>query len=403
MKRTSSDTLIIVLLGIAHGTSHFFHLVIPPLYPWLMPAFELNFAQAGLIMSSFYVVSTVGQATSGFLVDRFGARRCLNVGIFCLALGSLILALAQNYAMLVASGLLFGLGNCVFHPADYSIINRGISETNLAYAFSMHSIVGNIGWAIAPATMVFFASAFSWRTSAMIACAMGLAVLALMLVNKKAFLASDITPASKKAPGESAAAQSPFAFLGHPVIWLAFAFFFFTSGATGILQNFAPSVFGFVYGMTLEVAALSLTVYLVGSCTGVIAGGVFAKRASSTTFVVVASLGAAAVAALVLTSSVLGAWAVMPLMFAIGFGVGAAGPSRDMLVRGAAMMRFGAGAFGRIYGFVYCGMDVGGMLAPVIGGFLLDAGNYFLPLAFVALFQGVAILTVLSFGRVRSR
>ena len=94
----NKDVLLITLLGIAHGVSHFFHLVIPPLYPWLMPTFDLNFAQVGLVMTIFFIVSALGQAASGFLVDRFGSKRCLIAGTAALMLSGVALALAQGYS-----------------------------------------------------------------------------------------------------------------------------------------------------------------------------------------------------------------------------------------------------------------------------------------------------------------
>ena len=75
------DAEIIGLVGLAHGTSHFFHLMLPPLFPWLMRDFSLSFTEAGLLMTVFFVVSGVGQAVAGFVVDRVGARPVLFFGI----------------------------------------------------------------------------------------------------------------------------------------------------------------------------------------------------------------------------------------------------------------------------------------------------------------------------------
>ena len=56
------DAAVISLVGFAHGTSHFFHFVLPPLFPWLMRDFGLSFTQAGAMMTVFFVVSGLGQA-----------------------------------------------------------------------------------------------------------------------------------------------------------------------------------------------------------------------------------------------------------------------------------------------------------------------------------------------------
>ena len=140
------DVLLITLLGIAHGVSHFFHLVIPPLIPWIKPEFDLSYAQMGAVMTAFFIVSSLGQAASGFLVDSWGAKKTLFLGASLLAFGGFILAGADSYFMLFLASMASGLGNSVFHPTDYSIMNRSISQERLSYAFSIHAIVGNIGW-----------------------------------------------------------------------------------------------------------------------------------------------------------------------------------------------------------------------------------------------------------------
>ena len=161
------DILLITLLGVAHGLSHFFHLVIPSLFAWIMPEFETSFAQMGSVMTVFFVTSSLGQAASGVLVDRFGARICLYAGVALLAAAGFLLAGAQGYVWLFPAAALAGLGNSVFHPADYSIMNRAVHGDRLPFAFSIHSIVGNIGWALAPVMMVAAASATgSWRLAA---------------------------------------------------------------------------------------------------------------------------------------------------------------------------------------------------------------------------------------------
>ena len=168
-----NDVRVIGLIGFAHGTSHFFHLLLPPLFPWLMPEFGLSFTQAGAMMTVFFVVSALGQAASGFVVDRIGPRRVLLAGIACFILAGLLLSVANTYAMLLAVGALAGLGNSVFHPADFTVLNRKVSPARLGHAFSVHGLSGNIGWAIAPVYLTGIAAAAGWRAAALGAAALG--------------------------------------------------------------------------------------------------------------------------------------------------------------------------------------------------------------------------------------
>ncbi|HEX5129649.1 MAG TPA: MFS transporter, partial [Usitatibacter sp.] len=112
-----ADATVISLVGFAHGTSHFYHFVLPTLFPFLMREFGLTFTQVGALMTTFFVISGVGQALAGFVVDRFGAFRVLCGGMGLLACSGLVLAAANSYPMLMAAAAVAGLGNSVFHPA----------------------------------------------------------------------------------------------------------------------------------------------------------------------------------------------------------------------------------------------------------------------------------------------
>jgi len=141
---------VIGVVGGAHFVSHFFQLTLPPLFPLLRDDFGVTYIQLGLVMSLFYASSGIGQTASGFLVDHFGARRVLPAGMALVALATALAGLARSYWALVAVALLGGLGNSVFHPADYSILNATVSARRIARAYSLHQISGNAGWVIAP-------------------------------------------------------------------------------------------------------------------------------------------------------------------------------------------------------------------------------------------------------------
>ncbi|HEU4383181.1 MAG TPA: MFS transporter [Anaeromyxobacteraceae bacterium] len=393
----SSDAQVISLVGFAHGTSHFFHLVVPSLFPWLMADFGLSFTRAGTLSATFFLVSGVGQALAGFVVDRYGPRRVLATGLGLFALSAMVLALARGYPMLLAAAMLAGAGNAVFHPADFTILNRRVSPGRLGHAFSAHGLSGNLGWAVAPVLMTGMAAGPGWRAAAAVAGGVALAAL-LSLALLRQVVAAPAPAAGREAAGGGAA--SPFAFLGAGAVWMCFLFFFASTMGFGALQNFAPSVLRNVYGLSLTASASALTSYLLGGAAGIAAGGFLASRFQAHERVVAALLVAAALLALALAWGALPATAVAPLMALIGFCTGTATPSRDLLVRRAAMERFGQRSFGRVYGFVYSGLDVGLSAAPVLFGRLMDRQQFQAVLAGVALFQGLAVLAALRVGRV---
>jgi MFS family permease len=138
---------------------------------------------------------------------------------------------------------------------------------------------------------------------------------------------------------------------------------------------------------------------MLGGAAGILAGGVLASRSSgSHDRVITGALSLSTLCALILALAIVPAWSVVALMAVLGFGVGLAGPSRDLLVRQAATAGFGKAAFGRVYGFVYSGLDVGFAIAPLVFGPLMDRGHFAAVLGGVALLQGLAIVSALSVG-----
>ena len=392
------DGQVIGLVALAHGTSHFFHLLIPPLFPFLMRDFGLGYAQVGFLMTVFFVVSGAGQAAAGFVVDRIGARPVLLFGVATLALSGVVLGLAPNYAVLVLAAALAGAGNAVFHPTDFTLLNRRVSQPRLGHAFSMHGLAGNIGWALAPITLFPLAQWQGWQFAALAAAVVG-ALVCLVLWWQRDLLADVARSTVVEAHGAVGARTEVFGFLRSTAVWLCFLFFFFSTGAVGILQNYAPALLGEVYGVDLAFATSCLTAYLLGSAGGMVAGGFAAGRVTHSERLIALALAGSALMAAAIATGMLTPWSVLAAMAVMGFGVGFAGPSRDLLVRKAATQRFGRASYGRVYGFVYSGLDVGLAISPLIFGPLLDRGAFLPVLACVAVLQVAALLVALRVGQ----
>jgi MFS family permease len=375
--------------------------MLPPLFPWLMTDFSLSYTDVGLLTTTFFVISGIGQALAGFVVDRVGAVRVLVFGVGMLALSGLALGLSNSYGMLLLTAAVAGAGNSIFHPADFTLLNHRVSQPRLGHAFSVHGLSGNLGWAAAPVFMAGIASLVGWHVAGFGAAAVGATVLAILWVQRRllSYAVGDVVVAAAS-QAQAPVRTRPFAFLSSGAVWLSFAFFFVSTMAFGILQNFAPAILGAVYGVSLILANGGLTAYLLGSGAGMIAGGFLAERGDR---MVAAALGFAALMSAVLASGSMPRLALWPLMAAMGFGVGAAGPGRDLLVRRAATSRFGRSSFGRIYGFVYSGLDSGQALSPVLFGPLLDAGRFRHALVAVAVLQASGLFFALHVGsRVRA-
>lgn len=398
IRTVRADSTVIALVGSAHATSHVFHLLLPPLFPLLMPAFGFGYTEAGFLMTVFFAISGVGQALAGIVVDRCGARRVLMAGVSLLAASGLALAVALNYPMLVLAVALAGLGNAVFHPADFSLLNKKVTPGRLGYAFSVHGLSGNLGWALGASISGLALAWDEWRGAGIAAALVALCSVAALRMARP-LLDDDL----KKVGAGATAVGSTLAFLGAPVVWLAFMFFLLITAAFGGLQSFSVPVLGGIYGLTATAGVAALTGYLLGSAAGMVVGGFVAVRVHAHDRTVGVALICAAIFASLLASGLPPAWSVIPLMAGIGIGVGLAGPSRDLLVRRVATESAAGGnaspAFGRVYGFVYSGLDVGLALGPLAFGMLLDAGGRNGVLPGVALLQILAVLTVLAMGR----
>ena len=393
----AGDVSTIALVGFAHAVSHFFHLVIPVLFPWLMPAFGLSFTEVGAVMTLFFVVSGVGQALAGLLVDRLGAKPVLFAGILCLAASGFLLATVQNYTMLFLVAAVAGLGNCVFHPADYTILNRRVSKARLGHAFSVHGLSGNLGWGLAPLLLTAVASALGWRAAAVVAGGLALVSLALFLLCRDA-LGEDRAGAAKAGGGGAASRVSTGAVLRSPTVLFCFAFFFLATVAFGAIQNYSPALFHNMYGLSLAAAATALSAYQLGAALGTAAGG-FITQGRLLERTVAVCMAFAASLSLLLACGVLPGWSILPSMALMGGGVGIAAPSRDLLIRQAATRGLGEASLGRVYGFVYSGLDAGLATAPLLFGALMDGRHYPALWLGVALFQVLAMFVALRVGR----
>ena len=344
-------------------------------------------------MTVFFVTSAIGQALAGFLVDRFCAARVLGGGRCCFAGASALLFIADGYLALTVVAGLAGLGNSVFHPADFTILNRHVSNSRLGHAFSVHGLSGNIGWAAAPVFLTAIASASSWRWSALGACAVALIALTVLFWRRR-----DLDDKPELDHRErTGSAVSPFAFLQSGAVWMCFGFFFLITTAFGAIQNFATPILQAVHGLSLALATTSLSAYLLGGAGGILTGGFLAQKGEHDRLIAYA-LGTAAALAVLLATAPLPVWSILPLMAAIGFCTGIAGPSRDLLVRKAATSRFGHAAYGRVYGFVYSGLDAGLATAPLVFGGFMDSSHFAAVLIGIAVLQSLAILTALRVG-----
>jgi len=385
------DWKIIGLIGAGHSCSHFFQLVFPTLFLPLAAEFGYDFVQLGLLVSVFFVISSLGQASSGFIVDRIGPTPVLRFGLACFVASGVLIGLSTSYAMLLLAAVIGGAGNSVFHPVDFSIINHRVSSRRLGHAFSTHGFTGNLGWALTPVFMTTLIHLGNWRVAAFGAAGLVAAVLFLVWIGRDLLAGRNqestkagagSADSSPQQPGTASAASTPdlaqqsvgrtlATLLTQPALWGAFFFFACTSIALSAVQNYTIPMLGDVYGIDKVMAGTTLSGYMLASALGMIAGGFLVGATPNNERTVALSLIAAGGLLVVLASGMLVSPLAMVAVGLAGFCAGVSTPSRDMLIRRITPK----GATGTVYGLVYSGMDVGASLGPVGFGLMLDAGH----------------------------
>jgi MFS family permease len=393
-----AETKLVYSVCFAHFVSHYYIMLLAPLFIFVREDYGVSYTELGLALTAFHVVSTVLQTPMGFLIDRLSARYVLAAGLFTGAAAFAIAGLVNSFAIFVAMFALAGLGNTVYHPADYSLLGRHTPPERTGRVFSYHTFSGMLGNAAAPATLVYLHAVIGWRGAFLFAAALG--VVAAVIV-----LAVAEPPAPEKPAGAKKEAATAMA--GSDVGWrLLFSgpilanllFFVLLSMTGGGLHNYLVVTLGALHGTPVTVANTALTGLLFMSALGVLAGGMLTGRTARYGLVTTIGLGAIATVCALIGLLDFPGLALIALMSSVGFFAGLTMPSRDMIVRAATP----ASAYGRVFGFVTTGFHLGGIVSPLIFGQMLDRGyprEIFFFMAFCAL---LSIATV-TYSTTRKR
>jgi FSR family fosmidomycin resistance protein-like MFS transporter len=382
-RRRAGDARVIGLVSAAHFVSHVYGLLLPPIFAFIRSDYGLSYQELALVLASFNVVSAVFQTPTGFLVDRFGAGRLLIAGLL---LGSTAIgaaALIPSYWALVVCFGIAGLGNTVFHPADYTILSHAVAQKRIGQAFSIHTFSGLLGFAAAPPLVLFSARFWGWHGALLVAAAIGIAVALVLIGQSRALAVSPVPTLSERLrlpDGQG------WRLLMTPAILRNLVFFTLLALAGGGISNFSIVALVALYETPLWVANAALTGFLLMSALGVLLGGVIADRTRHHTRVAALGFALSASVIFAIGTVALAPAALIVLMATAGLLSGIIQPSRDMIVRAVTP----AGSFGKVFGFVTTGFNVGGVIGPLFFGWLMDRGEP------RAIFMTVVAITLVS-------
>jgi MFS family permease len=350
----------LVAISVGHWVSHFHIFVLPMLFPFLKQQLNVGYVELGFALTIFAVSSGLTQALIGYLADHLGARKILRMGLCLGGTALIVLGLHLSYPSLLVSAALLGLANSVYHPANYAILSAHMNEARMGRAFSIHTFAGFLGGAVAPAIMAGLVATIGGHGALIAAGAAG-PLVALLLLGVSI---PDTSAVNRKTSGADASKQNVIT----PALVVLTIFFLLLSLSNAGISNFGVVALMSGYGETFSAANLALTAYLGASAAGVLAGGFLADLTERHGQVAAACFAVNAVILLIVAAISLPPLLLIAAMVLAGFLGGVIAPSRDMMVRNAAP----PGAAGRAFGIVSTGFNIGGIISPLLFGWIMD-------------------------------
>ncbi|MDX1483206.1 MAG: MFS transporter [Alphaproteobacteria bacterium] len=377
--RLKKDAKVVGVVSGGHFMSHYYTMMLPPLFPLLHDDLGVSYTLLGLLLSLKSIASGFTQLPAGILVDRFGARKILVFGFSMIMLSYFAIAMTDQFWLIALFFMIAGTGNAVFHPADYSIMSTTVSSSRMGRSFSAHTFAGHMGTALAPVVSLFLVATlgWSWRGAVLASVVVGL-VMVLGIVSQWNHIQEGPFKYKRDKKGEAAAEgqaeqstwQSILEILASKPMLFLFLFFSMQSLGTGGFKNFAVAGLTELHGTSLEAAGGALTGFLFASAFGVLVGGVLADYDRRHALTASVALFITALISL-LVGSVDLHYALLVFFFTLaGLVQGVIRPARDMMIRAASPK----GSIGKAFGFVFSGQAIGGGISPVVFGAMLDFG-----------------------------
>jgi MFS family permease len=387
----SRTTRVNLLISNGHFLSHFYVLCLPTMFLTWKDSFHVSFTQLGLTVALMSGATAVLQTPVGFLVDQHGSRRFLVGGTLLMSLSIATMSLATAFWQIQLLAVLSGIGNSVVHPADYAILSGSIDKDRMGRSFAIHTLSGNIGFALGAPITAFLMLALGWRGTLALEGLVGIPVVLGILLQTS--ILKDQARTVPKAGGTSLSAVD---LLTSRTMVLFFLFFLFGAMAGGGVQAWLVTVLHNLKGIDLKLAATALTAYMLGSTMGVLVGGWFADQFKAHVMPFVTGLVILSASLILVVNWVnLPGLAIIPFTFLSGLALGASRTPRDVMLKDAAP----PGQIGKVFGFVSAGLPLGSAITPVPFGYIIDRGHPELVLTLVA---GILFVSLLCGGSAKA-
>ena len=377
---------VVGAVSAAHFMSHYYIILLAPLMPFVRDEYQVTYTEIGLAFAVFNIVTAVFQTPAGFLVDRLGARALLILGLAIGATSFVTAGLVDSFWVMIAMFAIAGMGNTVYHPADYTLLSQHVPADRIGQAFSLHTFAGMLGSAVAPASLLVMQSSWGWRGAFIGAGVLGFAVALLLLLVRD----GTTTTANAGTRPASGSSDAGWRLLLSAPILLNLMFFILLAMMSSGLYNYSVVALGALYGTPVTTANAALTGNLLLSAAGVLVGGLLVTRTKRHSLVATLGLTAMALSVVLVALVDLNSLALIAAMSLAGLFSGVIMPSRDMIVSEVTP----PGSFGKVFGFVTTGFNIGGIVSPLIFGAVMDHGSPRMVFLLVAAFTLLGIVTV---------
>ena len=377
---------VVGAVSAAHFMSHYYIILLAPLMPFVRDEYQVTYTEIGLAFAAFNIVTAVFQTPAGFLVDRLGARALLILGLVIGATSFVTAGFVNSFWVMIAMFGVAGMGNTVYHPADYTLLSQHVPADRIGQAFSLHTFAGMLGSAVAPASLLMMQSSWGWRGAFVGAGVFGFAVALLLLLVRD----GTTTTANAGTRPASGSSDAGWRLLLSAPILLNLMFFILLAMMSSGLYNYSVVALGALYGTPVTTANAALTGNLLLSAAGVLVGGLLVTRTKRHSLVATLGLTAMALSVVLVAVVDLASLALIAAMSLAGLFSGVIMPSRDMIVREVTP----PGSFGKVFGFVTTGFNIGGIVSPLIFGAVMDHSSPRMVFLLVAAFTLLGIVTV---------
>ncbi|MEP9377434.1 MFS transporter [Aquabacter sp. CN5-332] len=354
------DASVVALVSAAHFVSHYYMLLLPPIFLAVQADYKVSFTELGLALGAFNLVTVIFQVPVGMLADAWSARGVFLLGLLIGAASVLGAALAPTFLGLIGAFAVMGLANTAYHPAAYGILAYRIAPARLGYAFSVHTFAGFLGGACAPVTLIVLEHQLGWRGALMCAAGLGVVVALILLAGWSLLRDRDVGPKVVSHTG-------PTRIWSAEVVRNVFVFSCLAAANSGV-QGYTVVALASAWGVPVLAGAAAISSYLFLLTVGVLVGGWVAERFPRHDLVMAVGLGVSGLALAGVGLLRLDATALLVVCGLGGFTNGLVLPSRDLIVKAATP----PGAFGRVFAIVTTGFSIGNMFAPFVFGLLMD-------------------------------